>query len=52
MILMWQHRFRGPLEGVGPENRYFLGPEMAMSAGSAIWAQKSQVHTGAASRYC
>jgi len=30
----------GPLEGVGPENRDFLGPEMATSKASAIWAQK------------
>ncbi len=29
------------LEGVGPENRDFLGPEMATSEASAIWAQKS-----------
>ena len=26
MILMWAHLFRGPLEGVGPENRDFFGP--------------------------
>ncbi len=32
--------FREPLEGVGPENRDFLGPEMATSEASAIWAQK------------
>jgi hypothetical protein len=29
-----------PLEGVGPENWDFLGPEMATSEASAIWAQK------------
>ncbi len=28
--------------GVGPENRFFLGPEMATSEASAIWAQQSQ----------
>ena len=42
MILMRENPFRGPLEGVSPENRDFLGPEMAMSEASAIWAQKSQ----------
>ncbi len=55
MILMRENPFRGPLEGVGPENRdcfgpwngneqseCHLGPEMAMSEVSAIWAQKSQ----------
>jgi hypothetical protein len=26
MILMWENLFRGPLEGVGPENRDFFGP--------------------------
>jgi hypothetical protein len=26
MIWMRENRFRGPLEGVGPENRYFFGP--------------------------
>ncbi len=31
MILMRENIFRGPLEGVGPENRDFLGPEMATS---------------------
>ncbi len=31
MILMRANPFRGPLEGVGPENRDFLGPEMATS---------------------
>ncbi len=28
MILMGENPFLGPLEGVGPENRDFLGPEM------------------------
>ncbi len=32
MILMGENPFRGPLEGVGPE--------MATSEASAIWAQK------------
>ena len=31
MVLMRQHRFRGPLEGVGPENRDFLGPKALAS---------------------
>jgi hypothetical protein len=35
--------YRGPFEGVGPEIETFLGPEMATSAASAIWAQKSRV---------
>jgi hypothetical protein len=26
MILCGQHPFKGPLEGVGPENRDFFGP--------------------------
>jgi len=26
LILMGENPFRGPLEGVGPENRNFLGP--------------------------
>jgi hypothetical protein len=42
MILMRENPFRGPLEGVGHENRDFFGPEMARSEASAIWAQKSQ----------
>ncbi len=29
MILIWANPFRGPLEGVGPENRDVLGPENA-----------------------
>jgi hypothetical protein len=32
----------GRLKGVGPEIKTFLGPEMATSAASAFWAQKSQ----------
>ncbi len=31
MILMGANPFQGPLDGVGPENREFLGPEMATS---------------------
>ncbi len=42
MILLWENPFRGPLEGVGPENRDFFGPEIATSEASAIWAQKSR----------
>ncbi len=30
------------LEGVGPEIEIFLGPELATSVTSAIWAQKSR----------
>jgi hypothetical protein len=41
MVLMRATSLRGALEGVGPENQDFLGPEMATSAASAIWAQKS-----------
>jgi hypothetical protein len=33
--------FLGTFEGVGPEIETFLGPEMATSAASAIWAQKN-----------
>ncbi len=36
IILMRANPFRGPLEGVGPENRDFLGPEMTTSEVSAI----------------
>jgi hypothetical protein len=39
MILMRANIFRGPLEGVGLENRAFFGPEMAASEASAILAQ-------------
>ncbi len=42
MILMRENPFRGPLEGVGPKNQDFFGPEMATSKVSAIWAQNSQ----------
>jgi hypothetical protein len=41
MVLMRATSLRGALEGVGPENQDFLGPEMATSEASAIWAQKS-----------
>jgi hypothetical protein len=36
MILMGENPIRGPLEGVGPENQDFFGPEMDMSDASAI----------------
>jgi hypothetical protein len=42
MILIGENPFRGPLEGVSPENQDFLGPEMATSKARAIWAQKSR----------
>jgi hypothetical protein len=32
MILMRAIPFRGPLEGVGPESRDFLGPEMVTTS--------------------
>ncbi len=31
MILMRENAFRGPLEGMGPENQVFLGPEIETS---------------------
>ena len=34
--LMGANPLQGPLEGVGLENRDFLGPEMATSEASAI----------------
>jgi hypothetical protein len=40
MILMWANRLQGPLEGVGPENREFSGPEMATSKASPISGPK------------
>jgi hypothetical protein len=42
MSLMRANPLQGPLEGVRPENRDFLGPEMAKSEACAIWAQKSR----------
>jgi hypothetical protein len=41
MIFLQANPFREQVEGLGPENRDFLGPEMAMSEASVIWAQKS-----------
>jgi hypothetical protein len=38
MILMRANPFRGPEEGVGPENRDFFGPLNGTSEASAIWA--------------
>jgi hypothetical protein len=38
MILMWAKPLQGPLEGVGPE--------MATTEASVIWAQKSQDFQG------
>ncbi len=35
-----ENTFWGPLEGVGPKNRDFFGPEMATSKVCAIWARK------------
>ncbi len=41
MILMGENSFWGRLEQVGPDNGVFLGPKIAKSEASAIWAQKS-----------
>jgi len=41
MVLMRATSLQRALEGVGPENQDFLGPEMSTSEASAIWAQKS-----------
>jgi hypothetical protein len=38
MIFMEKSLFLWPLEGVGPENRDFLGLEMPYSEARAIWA--------------
>jgi hypothetical protein len=43
MILMGANPFRGQLEIVGPENRYFFGPEMATSEARAIWTQNVEL---------
>jgi hypothetical protein len=42
MVLRRATSLRGALEGVGPENRDFLSPEMATGDTIAIWAQKSR----------
>ncbi len=42
MMLMQTNPLKRHLEGVGPENRDFFGPEMAPSKAGAIWAQKSR----------
>ncbi len=42
MILMRATSITRALERVGPENRDFLGPAMAATEASAIWAQKSR----------
>ncbi len=42
MDLDGENPFLGTFEGVGPEIGTFLGPEMATSAASAIWAQKNE----------
>jgi hypothetical protein len=44
MILMRANPLRGSLEGVGPENQYFLHPEMAMSEASVLWAKKVEIN--------
>ncbi len=41
MILMGTISIRGLLEGMGPENRYFLGPKMATAKRvPTIWTKK------------
>ncbi len=42
MILIRANPLQGSLKGVGPENLTFLGPEMASSESSALWAQNSR----------
>jgi hypothetical protein len=42
MIFMGANSLLRPLEGVGPENWDFLGPETASSESSSIWAHKSR----------
>ncbi len=42
MIFMKENQFQGSFEGVGPENRDFLGPELARSEASFVWVQKSR----------
>jgi hypothetical protein len=39
MVLMRVKTFRGPLDGVGPENRDFFGPFMPLK-----WQRAKQVH--------
>jgi hypothetical protein len=46
MISLLANPFRESLKRVGPENRDFLGLELAMSEPSAIWAQKSREFQG------
>jgi hypothetical protein len=41
MTLMGENPFRGQLEGVGPENQDFFGPEMGKREARAILTQKS-----------
>ncbi len=43
MILLGANPFREPLEGVGAENRDFLGPDMATRETSVIRAQKIEI---------
>jgi hypothetical protein len=43
MILMREIPFEGNWKRVGPKNRDFLGPEMATSGASAIWAKKVEI---------
>jgi hypothetical protein len=40
-LVFWEKSITGGAFGVGPEIDTFLGPEMATSVASAIWAQKS-----------
>ncbi len=49
MILMWANPNEGNWK-VGPENRDFLGPEMATSDEEAIWAQKVEIFRGSGAK--
>jgi hypothetical protein len=42
MFLMGENHFEGDWKGWAVKIKTFLGPEMATSEGSAMWAQKSR----------
>jgi hypothetical protein len=44
MVLRGATSLRGPLEGVGPENRDFFGPEMARAKLVPFGPKKIYVH--------
>ncbi len=43
MVLSVQHHYEGNWKGWALKTATFLGPEMATSEASAIWAQKIQI---------